>query len=96
MEKNQSTKQFLTTLAFCVKRRISVVRKLHRLSRGRVALRKGDAPKVRGVYLISHHRREGQLTIRAACARIRDAGVFARLFDILRVLAQRCTPGRLG
>lgn len=43
-----TNKQFLTTLAFCVKRRMSVVRKLHRLSRGRVALRKGDVPKVRG------------------------------------------------
>jgi len=33
------------SLAFCLKRRISMFRKLHRLSRGRVALRKGDIPK---------------------------------------------------
>jgi len=35
----------LTSLAFCLKRRISVLRKLQRLSRGRVALRKGGVPK---------------------------------------------------
>ena len=35
------------SLAFCLKRRISMFRKLQRLSRGRVALRKGDIPKVR-------------------------------------------------
>jgi len=33
------------SLAFCLKRRISMFRKLHRLSRGRVALRKGDIPR---------------------------------------------------
>jgi len=36
---------FVMSLAFCLKRRISVVRKLQRLSRGRVALHKGDVPK---------------------------------------------------
>ncbi|KAF8481226.1 hypothetical protein DFH94DRAFT_738861 [Russula ochroleuca] len=35
----------LMSLAFCLKRRISMFRKLQRLSRGRVALRKGDIPK---------------------------------------------------
>lgn len=47
-EKQKKKKQFLMALALCLKRRISVVRKLQRLSRGRVALRKGDVPKVRG------------------------------------------------
>jgi len=47
----------LTTLAFCVKRRISVVRKLHRLSRGRVALRKGDVPKHVHEYLTQEYSR---------------------------------------
>lgn len=41
-------KKFVMSLAFCLKRRISVVRKLQRLSRGRVALHKGDVPKVGG------------------------------------------------
>jgi len=36
---------FLMSLAFCLKRRISMFRKLQRLSRGRVALRRGDIPK---------------------------------------------------
>jgi|SRR6266566_6051925 len=40
-------KKVLTSLAFCLKRRISMFRKLQRLSRGRVALSKGDIPKVR-------------------------------------------------
>jgi hypothetical protein len=39
--------KILTSLAFCLKRRISMFRKLQRLSRGRVALSKGDIPKVR-------------------------------------------------
>ena len=59
---NKQTIQILTTLAFCVKRRISVVRKLHRLSRERGALRKANVPKVRvGECSGFHHR--GRLTI---------------------------------
>ena len=45
-----------------MKRRISVVRKLHRLSRGRLALRKGDVPKVR-VWECSGFHHRGRLTI---------------------------------
>ncbi|KAI0307850.1 hypothetical protein B0F90DRAFT_1677822 [Multifurca ochricompacta] len=36
---------FLMSLAFCLKRRISMFRKLQRLSRGRSALWRGDIPK---------------------------------------------------
>ncbi|KAI0274691.1 hypothetical protein BC834DRAFT_849214 [Gloeopeniophorella convolvens] len=36
---------FVMSLAFCLNRRISMVRKLHRISKRRVALRKGDIPK---------------------------------------------------
>ena len=56
----------LTSLAFCLKRRISMFKKLQRLSRGRVALSKGDIPKVRegrdGVRDPLIIRGEGQLT----------------------------------
>jgi hypothetical protein len=78
-------------LAFCLKRRISMFRMLQRLSRGRVALHKGDIPKVleeccpRLLFW-------GGLTCYTscvACARIRDAGVFACLSDLIRV-------GRMG
>ncbi|KAH9982516.1 hypothetical protein BGW80DRAFT_1263695, partial [Lactifluus volemus] len=36
---------FFFSLVFCLKRRMSMFRKLQRLSRGRVALRRGDIPK---------------------------------------------------
>ena len=70
-------------------------RKLQRLSRGRVALRKGDIPKVRSgtksslasFFLFITEKLTGTTTFFlifcAACARIRDAGVFACLFDRL-------------
>ena len=89
------------SLAFCLKRRISMFRKLHRLSRGRVALRKGDIPKVRRptqtppfcddwrlikFWLASH----------IACARIRDTGILTYLSDFLRILTQRRIQGRVG
>ena len=72
----------LLSLAFSLKRRISMFRKLQRLSRGRVALRKGDIPKVRedcGAWLMV---REG-LTCCVACARLCDTGVYACLSDFL-------------
>jgi len=47
-KKEKKKTQFMMTLAFCLKRRISMLIKLQRLSRGRIALRKGDIPKVRG------------------------------------------------
>jgi hypothetical protein len=87
------------SLAFCLKRRISMFRKLQRLSRGRVALRKGDSPRVREEYGPTYYSGEGWLTCYTscvACARIRDAGVFACLPDLLRVLTQGRREGRMG
>jgi len=89
-------------LAFCLKRRISMFRKLQRLSRGRVALSKGDIPKVREASraLRSYSSFGGGLTCCSpacvACTRIRDAGVFACLFNRLRVLTQGRRQGRMG
>lgn len=47
----------LTSLAFCLKRRISIFRKLQRLSRGRVALSKGDIPKHVHGYVMQEYSR---------------------------------------
>ncbi|KAI9455845.1 hypothetical protein F5148DRAFT_1277188 [Russula earlei] len=48
---------FLTSHTFCLKRRISMRLKLQRLSRGRVALRKGDIPKHVHEYVLQEYSR---------------------------------------
>jgi len=104
--RSNEKRKVLTSLAFCLKRRISMFRKLQRLSRGRVALSKGDIPKVRerGLALRPYFivRGEGWLInllfhLRCvACTRIRDAGIFACLSGCLRVLTQGRRQGRMG
>jgi len=48
---------FLMSLGFCLKRRISMLIKLQRLSRGRVALRKGDIPRHVHEYVMQEYSR---------------------------------------
>jgi hypothetical protein len=83
-------------------------RKLQRLSRGRVALSKGDIPKVRkggrdGVGSLPYRSGGKGLTLLFTClfacvayTRIRDAGIFSCLSDCLRVLTQGRRQGRMG
>jgi hypothetical protein len=103
--RSNEKKKVLTSLAFCLKRRISIFRKLQRLSRGRVALSKGDIPKVReggpgvAAYFIVRGRLAISLAVHllcVACTRIRDAGIFACLSGCFRVLTQGRRQGRMG